>query len=212
LLPCLTVAIVFPLALFSSSIRAHFEGVLTPGLQSAFLASVVLFAVHQSEGFCSREHDEGERQGVFVTFVPGFVVLLAMAFLGFLGPPWHLIILTVWLALGVQELHHLGKSFARGVAHPGVVTSFFFVVVTCCGLFPLWHDAVLGARGAGFYGFYAALPLVVLAFWLEERRWLRAGPRAPSARERPLASPAQPPPRASPVASPAFPAGRGATR
>lgn len=190
LLPALTGAIVLPLALVSPAFRAHFGAPLSPALQGIFFASIVLMVLHKVESYWAGEFDQcpvyrsqGEtdwaqnpRQAVFLGFVPVFLGMLLMAFLAFLGPPWHLVLLTIWLGQGLHEVHHAAKSLARGRAYPGIVTSVLFVGVMTLGLFPLWHDSVIGARGLLYYGYYATLPLVFLGFLAEDRRWIARTP------------------------------------
>ena len=192
IIPALAAAAVLPLALISDSFRSHFTGALTPSFQAVFLISIVLMALHKLESFWFGEYDQcpvyattaqaewaqNPRKAVFLTFVPTFIGMLLMAFMAFLGPPWHLIILTVWLGQGAHELHHTGKSLARGRLYPGIFTSVLFVGVMAFGLFPLWHDAVIGARGLVFYGYYAVLPLVLLGFFLEDRKWISQAPES----------------------------------
>lgn len=192
LLTGLAAAITLPLAIFSPGFRSHFETPLSRELLGVFFVSAVLMALHKLESFWFEEYEQcpvyvtsGEtpwahnpRKAVFLGFVPTFIGMLFVTCLAFLGPPWHLIVLTVWLGQGAHELHHVAKSLSRGRLYPGSVTSILFVGVMWLGLFPLWHDAVFAARGLAFYGTYAALPLVVLAFFLEDRKWIAQAPRS----------------------------------
>ena len=188
ILPAITAAVVLPLSGLSSTFRSHFDAPLTPAFQWAFFASAVLMALHKVESFWFAEYDQcpvyvsqnadNPRKAVFLAFVPIFIGMLFFAFLGFLGPPWHLITLTIWLGQGAHELHHTAKSLARGRLYPGFVTSVLFVGVMSLSLFPLWHDAVIGARGLIFYGYYAALPVLFLGFYFEDRKWIAAAPEA----------------------------------
>lgn len=188
IVPGIAAAVVLPLSIFSSTFRSYFDAPLTTPLQLAFFASVVLMALHKVESFWFAEYDQcpvyvsqpttNPRKAVFLAFVPIFIGMLIVCFLGFLGPPWHLITLTVWLGQGVHELHHTAKSLARGRLYPGIVTSVLFVGVMSLSLFPLWHDAVIGDRGVLFFGYYLALPCVFLGFYLEDRRWISVAPEA----------------------------------
>lgn len=188
IVPGIAAAVVLPLAIFSSTFRSYFDQPLTAPLQLAFFASVVLMALHKVESFWFAEYDQcpvytsqpqdNPRKAVFLAFVPIFIGMLIFSFLGFIGPPWHLITLTIWLGQGVHELHHTAKSLARGRLYPGIVTSVLFVAVMSLGLFPLWHDAVLGDRGVLFFSYYLALPAVFLGFYLEDRRWISAAPES----------------------------------
>ena len=186
----LAVAVVVPLGLLSEGFRGHFAAPLSPGLRLAFLASLLLMAAHKVESFYAGEYDvcpvyltsgqaewaRNPRKIFFLAFVPVFVGMTLVVYLAMLGPPWHLLIVTIWLAQGAHELHHTAKSLARRRVYPGLLTSVLFVATVSFGVFPLWHDAVFGARGAIFYGYYAALPLVLLAFYAEDRRWTARTP------------------------------------
>jgi hypothetical protein len=192
IVPALTAALVLPIALLSPAFRSHFASPLSTAMQVAFFASVVLMVLHKVESFWFGEYDQcpvyvtqansgfagNPRKAQFLTFVPTFLGMLMFAFLAFLGPPWHLITLTVWLGQGLHELHHLAKSAARGRAYPGIVTSILFVAVMSFALFPMWHDAVIGARGVIFYAYYALMPLVFLGHYFEDKKWIAAAPEA----------------------------------
>ena len=102
-----------------------------------------------------------------------FLVGLAMA-----GPPWHLIIIImIWLAQGLHELHHSAKSAARRRIYPGLFSSLAFVTVQACWIFPLWWDAVVGTRGSAFTSCILVLPLVWIAFYVEDRDWIFRTPQ-----------------------------------
>lgn len=190
IIPALTAAVVLSLGLLSPDFRGHFSAPLSPALQWVFFATIVVMALHKLESFWFEEYEQcpvyltsgqaewarNPRKVLFLTFVPTFLGMLGVAFLAFLGPPWHLLVLTVWLGQGAHELHHTAKSLSRGRVYPGTASSLLFVGLMWFGVFPLWHDLVFGARGAGFFGVYAALPLVFLAYYLEDRRWVARAP------------------------------------
>ncbi len=186
IIPGITAAVVLTLACVSSTFRSYFAVPLSPVFQGALFASFVLMALHKVESFWFLEYDQcpvylsqdvsNPRKAVFLAFVPIFIGMLFFAFMGFFGPPWHLIAITVWLGQGVHEMHHTAKSLARDRAYPGIVTSLMFVALMTFGLFPLWHDAVIGARGFIFYGYYALLPIVFAGFYFEDRKWISLAP------------------------------------
>jgi hypothetical protein len=179
-------AVILPLALAFPAFRSHFNAPLSPRLLAAFLLSAAIMAVHKLESFWFGEFDQcpvyrdsgnapwaqNPRKALFIGFVPTFIGMLLVASLALIGPPWHLVIMTIWLAQGVHELHHSAKSLARGRLYPGAVSSVLFVAVVALGIFPAWHDSVIGPRGAVFVGYYLLLPCVFLAFYLEDRRWI----------------------------------------
>ena len=210
IIPALTAAVVLPLGFFSAGFRSHFAAPLSPAFQWVFGVSIVAMALHKLESFWFEEYEQcpvyltsgqadwarNPRKAVFLGFVPTFLGMLGVAFLGFLGPPWHLLVMTVWLGQGAHELHHAAKSLARGRLYPGVGTSLFFVGVMWFGVFPLWHDLVIGARGWLFYGPYAALPLVFLGYYLEDRKWISLAPASIWRRPIPARQASTPPPSA----------------
>lgn len=189
-IPALTAAVVLPLGLISDDFRSHFSAPLSTTFQWCFFASIVVMAAHKLESFWFEEYEQcpvyltsgqaawarNPRKTVFLAFVPTFLGMMGVTFLGFLGPPWHLIVMTVWLGQGAHELHHSAKSLARRRVYPGTVSSVLFVGLMWFGVFPLWHDLVIGARGAIFFGAYAALPLIFFAYYREDRRWLSLAP------------------------------------
>ena len=200
LIPALTAAVVLPLGFFSTAFRSHFAAPISPGLLLVFFASIVVMALHKLESFWFEEYEQcpvyltsgqsawarNPRKAVFVSFVTTFLGMLAVAFLAFVGPPWHLLMLTVWLGQGAHELHHTAKSLARGRLYPGLGTSLLFVAIMWFGVFPQWHDLVVGERGLVFFGAYALLPLTLLAFYLEDRKWISFAPPALWRAPRPL--------------------------
>ncbi len=190
LIPALTAAVVLPLGLISAGFRSHFASPLPPAFQWVFFASIVAMAVHKLESYWFEEYEQcpvyltsgqsawalNPRKAVFLSFVPTFIGMLVVAFLGFLGPPWHLLVMTVWLGQGAHELHHTAKSLSRRRVYPGTASSLLFVGLMWFGVFPLWHDLVIGARGVIFYAAYAALPLIFLGYYLEDRKWTSLAP------------------------------------
>lgn len=191
ILPGLAAALVLPLGLLSPAFRSHFAAPLSTELEVLFFLSIVAMAVHKLESYWFGEFDQcpvylaqgqaqwaqNPRRLIFLTFVPVFLGMMGLTFLGFLGPPWHLLALTIWLAQGAHELHHLAKSLSRARAYPGVVSSLLFVGLMWFGLFPRWHDAVLGERGLFFTATWVLLPVVFVAFYVEDRRWTAKVPR-----------------------------------
>jgi hypothetical protein len=187
--------VVMPLAFAYEPVREHFEKPLSPSLRAMFLVTVVLMALHKAESYWFHEYDEcpvyltsgravadNPRRAIFVGFVPTFVGMTFVLYLAFLGPPWHLLLFVVWLAQGLHEVHHLAKTLARKKLYPGVFTAIAFVLTMTFGVFPLWHDEVVGARGALFYAYYAAVPVLLAAYYLEDRRWTsRAAVALPTA-------------------------------
>lgn len=187
IIPGLTAAVALTTAFVSSTFRSYFASPLSTPLLWMFFASAVLMALHKLESFWFEEYEQcpvyttqdvsNPRKAVFLGFVPIFIGMLFFSFMSLYGPPWQLIALTVWLGQGLHELHHSAKSLARGRVYPGLISSVLFVGLMAFGLFPLWHDLVVGAeRGLIFFGFYALMPLVFLGFYVEDREWIAHTP------------------------------------
>lgn len=192
IIPAITAAFVLPLGVFSEGFRSHFAAPLSPALQLTFFASIIAMALHKLESFWFEEYEQcpvyrtsgraewaqNPRKAIFLGFVPTFIGMLGVAYLGFLGPPWHLLAMTVWLGQGAHEMHHAAKSLSRRTAYPGIASSLLFVGLMWLGVFPQWHDLVIGERGAIFFGAYAVLPLVFLGYYFEDRKWISLAPAA----------------------------------
>lgn len=185
-----TGVIVVPLTFFAASFRQHFEAGLSHELYWAFVASVIAMAAHKIESFLTGEFDQcpvylttgnslkGEvRKGVFVGFVPTFVGMTFVVMLALYGPPWPLVICVVWLAQGLHELHHTAKSLSRRSLYPGSITSLVFVGIMAGFFYPLWFEQVVGS-GPWLYVYWLAIPVVFVAFYLEDRWWTSRVPES----------------------------------
>jgi hypothetical protein len=186
-----TAVVVVSLGLACSAFLERFKAPMSPALLRAVGCSIVIMALHKAESFWFDEYDQcpvyvtagasswtaNPRKAVFVSFVPTFIGMLALLFLALAGPPWHLVIVTIWMGQGLHEIHHSAKTLARRRIYPGLFTAILFVAVQSFWLFPLWHDLVIGSRGAFFYGYYALLPFIFLAFYIEDKSWIRQAPR-----------------------------------
>ncbi len=82
--------------------------------------------------------------------------------------------MSVWLAQGLHEIHHLGKTIARRRYYPGLISALLFTAVIDLAFFPNWYAALNVGSQLGFYAYYAVQPLVLLAFYLEDRKWFTA--------------------------------------
>ena len=182
--------VTFPLIYLDDEVRARFHKPVGDDVAAIFLLGAVVMAAHKLESLLTHEYEQcpvyltqarqwgaDPARAIFLTFVPTFIGMLMVVALALIGPPWQLAIVTVWLAHGLHELHHVGKSIARRRIYPGLVSSLVFVVVQSGLLFPRWYDLVASERGALFNAYYLMLPMVVLAFYLEDRRWISHTPR-----------------------------------
>jgi len=186
-----TALIVVALSLTHESFRNLFSAPLSARLLQFFFFSIGMMTLHKIESFWFQEYDQcpvyltsglapwakNPRKAIFLSFVTAFIGMLFVVYLALLGPPWHLILITVWLAQGLHELHHAAKSLARRKIYPGLFTSLCFVMIQSLGIFPLWHDQIFRERGSFFFGYYALLPLVFLAFFLEDFHWTSRTPK-----------------------------------
>ncbi len=152
-------------------------------LLDGFLVSLAVMAVHKAECYWTREYEvcpvyvtaargRDPRQTLFIGFVVTFLAMMGFVFLVLRGPPWPLLMLAVWLAQGLHEIHHAAKSAAQRSYYPGTATALLFVAAIDLLVFPRWY-ALLEIDGRlGLHAFYAVQPIVFVAFWLEHRRWL----------------------------------------
>ncbi len=85
--------------------------------------------------------------------------------------------MSAWVAQGVHELHHLGKTLASRRYYPGTISSLLFVASIDFLFFPVWLEHLNLRSGALFNFFYGIQPILVLAFALEHAHWLKRGGR-----------------------------------
>ena len=185
IITALAALILIPLGFFYAPFAEKCNHPLSSPLQKLFFVSLILMAIHKLESFYAEEYDHcpvyltsGEapwatnpRKTIFLSFVPTFIGMLFFAYFAFLGPPWHLILIALWLAQGLHETHHVAKSCARKKIYPGFYSAIAFVGVMSFGVFPLWNDLVFAERGIVFTLYYALLPLILLGYYLEDRAW-----------------------------------------
>ena len=163
-----------------------FDQPVSKGLLDAFLVSIGVMVLHKLESYLTGEYEvcpvyvtNGEqrwardaRQAMFVSFVGTFLVLIIALALVMRGGYWPLLLLSVWMAQGVHEWHHLAKSLAAGRYYPGSVTSLFYVLSVVLWVFPEWVVLIDGPTRAITLGYWAIQPAVFLGFYLEYRSWL----------------------------------------
>lgn len=192
IITAVTALSVVSLCLLSDNFRSYFESPLTPKLLHLFLLSIVAMTLHKMESFWFLEYEQcpvyltsgqalwakNSKKAIFVSFVTTFIGMLFVVYLALLGPPWHLILIAIWLAQGLHEFHHMAKSLARRKVYPGLFTSLLFVMIQSFGVFPIWHDQIFSARGMAFFGYYASIPIVLMAFFFEDCGWLSRTPKS----------------------------------
>lgn len=168
---------------FRARLLAPFdEALLTPlGL------SVGVMILHKFECFFAREYDScpvylnlerapfarSLRRALFVSFVAPFLVLLLLMYAVALGAPWHWLTIGAWLGQGLHELHHVARSLSRRRPYPGVATAIIFVCVMHGMVWPATAHALGLASGWGSWLGLALTPTAMIAFYLEDRAWLR---------------------------------------
>jgi hypothetical protein len=156
-------------------------------LADALLFSIGLMAVHKVESYLTGEFDQcpvylglsdapwvrGIRQAAFLVFCSVFLALAILIALAMRGPPWPLLVMAVWCSQGLHEIHHTAKSLARRRYYPGTASALVFVAYIDVVFFPAYLAQLsLGAPEVVRVGFYAAQPILLLAFFLEDRAWL----------------------------------------
>lgn len=175
------------LGLFSPAFVSLMNHPLTPNLQFYFLITILLMTLHKVESYFFKEFDhcpvyltqgsgmmgENVRRGFFLSFVPIFIGMLFFSYLAFVGGSWHMILLMIWIAQGLHEMHHAAKSLVRQKIYPGLFSSIAFVSVISFKLFPLWYDNIFTERGGLFNGYYALLPIVFLMYYFEDKTWYK---------------------------------------
>lgn len=82
-----------------------------------------------------------------------------------------MILIMVWIAQGLHEMHHTAKTLVRRKIYPGLFSSMAFVSVMSFKLFPLWHDVLFSQRGFLFTAYYALLPIIFLIYFIEDKIW-----------------------------------------
>ena len=174
------------------SLHPIFAAMPSAGLADLLLFSIGLMAVHKVESYVTGEFDHcpvylgladkpwvrSLRQAAFITFCTTFLALAVLLALAMRGPPWPLLVMAVWCAQGLHEVHHLAKSLARRRYYPGTASGALFVAFIDLVFFPAYlGELSLAAREPVRLAYYAAQPLLLCAFFVEDRAWLarRAG-------------------------------------
>jgi hypothetical protein len=166
------------------SVRAVLMRAPSAALLDGMLLSIAVMAVHKAECWWRREYEvcpvyitaargRDGRETLFIGFVITFLAMMAFVYLVLLGPPWPLLMLAVWIAQGLHEIHHAAKSVAARRYYPGTATALLFVGAIDVFVFPRWLALVDTEPRLWFWAFYAAQPILFAAFVLEHQRWLR---------------------------------------
>jgi hypothetical protein len=175
------------LGLMIPTFAEMFTHPVSPALLQAFLVSIGLMILHKGESYWTKEYDrcpvylastraswsKNPRQVLFVGFVGTFLILMLALYLAMKGPPWILLLLTIWLAQGLHEIHHSAKCLAERRYYPGTVSSIVFVAYVGLYVFPHWYDLVVAERGFYFHLYYYLYVPVFIAFYFEHRCWLK---------------------------------------
>jgi hypothetical protein len=183
----------------AAAVTAILAGLFVPGADlvfagfpprfvlDVFLGSVVLMTVHKVESYyfgefevcpvyltVGKSWEKNVRRAGFEVFVSAFLGGMFLLALALRGAPWPLLLMSVWLAQGLHEIHHLAKTLVRRRYYPGLVSALLFTALIDVALFPNWYAALHVESQLGFYAYYAVQPLVLLAFFLEDRKWFAA--------------------------------------
>lgn len=178
---------------FLPGVDRIFGGAPPKPLLDVFLGSVVLMTVHKIESYVTGEFDQcpvyltvgrGWEQNVrragFTVFVTAFLGGMFLLALALRGAPWPLLLMAIWCAQGLHELHHTAKSMVRHAYYPGTISGLLFTLLIDVAFFPMWYRALAVGSDVPMYVFYGVQPIVLLAFYLEDRKWW-AGYRGVSA-------------------------------
>jgi hypothetical protein len=186
ILPALAAATALLIGFFLPNVAQIFSGTPSIAFLNSFLVSICLMTVHKIESYLTHEYDvcpvyltngqaswaQNPRQAIFVAFVSTFIGMSFMMFLIFKGPPWPLLLLSIWMAQGLHEFHHSAKSLAQKSYYSGTISALLFTAQIDIFVFPKWYGDLGLASTAGFYAYYLIQPVVFLGFYLEHRGWL----------------------------------------
>lgn len=196
------------------SMHPIFAGPPSTRLLNLLLLSVGLMAVHKIECYATREWEQcpvylgipsapwarGVRETAFVVFCSLDVAYMLLIALALRGPPWAMLVMAILCAQGLHELHHPAKSLARRRYYPGTASAILFVLFIDLLFAPEYFARLRLPSGNALVWFYVVQPMVLVAFWLEDRAWLAAWPRheglgggPPSAPRMPGARPSESP-------------------
>lgn len=176
----LTAGIAFP------GFTESFNVPMPEPLLDSFFLSLGLMVAHKAESYFTREYDvcpvyltNGQaswginpRQAMFVSFVSTFIGMSFVNYLSLKGGHWPMLMLSVWMAQGLHELHHSAKSLAQKAYYAGTASAILFTAQIDAFVFPQWREG-LGLSPAWDWGFYALQAPVFLAYYLEHRGWLK---------------------------------------
>lgn len=181
----ITVGLAFELGLEAQVLQAHFSAGLSPQLHDAFGLSILVMAAHKWESWKAREQDhcpvyltalrapwaQTRRDLNFVVFVGTFLMMMGVVWLAMRGGYWGALLLGVWMAQGLHELHHTAKAAAQRSYYPGAWSSVVFVGMTDFLLWPLWSSS-LSLPPELSMAFYLLQPVLWFTYALEHRQWL----------------------------------------
>lgn len=181
-----TATLVVLAGLFLPPVSVWFSPKPSTELLNVFLVSIVIMAIHKFESYKSKEFDrcpvylatgsharwmKQPREVLFVGFVGTFLILMVVINLVMRGAPWPLLLMLIWLAQGLHEIHHSAKTCIERRYYPGVVSSLLFVLHIDLFMVPLWFQHVFGGFHWSGYLYYASQPIIFLAFAIEHRSW-----------------------------------------
>lgn len=180
-------AVAIPVGLLSPAAQTAFDVPLSPHLADLFALSALIMVAHKVESHRTGEFDvaplylrqgqapwaQNPREAMFMVFVTTFLGMLGFVALVLRGGHWPMLMMTVWLAQGVLELHHSAKAAASRGYYSGLFTGLLFSAFMGLFFFPAWRDA-LALPAWVTPAFAAAHPVAWALFYGEHRRWLSA--------------------------------------
>lgn len=187
IIPAVTGVAALAGGLLSPEVRDVFAAQPSEVLRHGFLASICLMTAHKLESYLTHEYKvcpvyltnaqsawgKDPRQAMFVSFVATFLGMSFVSYLMMEGSPWPMLLLSVWMAQGLHELHHSAKSLARGSYYSGTISALLFTGFTDWRLFPEWYAQLNLHSNLGLTLFYAVQPIVFGAFYLEHKDWMK---------------------------------------
>jgi hypothetical protein len=181
--------------LFIPRLHPVFAASPSSRLLDLLVISVIIMGVHKVESFFTREFDHcpvylGLRSGrfggdplalAFFTFCAVFLAMMVLVALAMRDAPWPLLVISIWCAQGLHELHHAAKSLSRRRYYPGTITGLLFTAFIAAAFVPAYL-ACLDVDGTAVHTVYlAAIPVLFCGFYLEDRAWFRRATGSPAA-------------------------------
>lgn len=170
---------------FVPSLHDIFAAEPDQGLLDALMVTVVAMIVHKGESYRLREWDRcpvyqtstrepwaaDRGQLLFLGFVPTFLGLLLLFALVLRGPPWPLLLLSLWSVQGLHEVHHVAKTAVERSYYPGTASAVLFVASIDALLVPRLVEHLALDSSWPLAAFYVLQAVMLIAYVVEHGRW-----------------------------------------